>query len=195
MEGVLLRYLSQVHNTITHTVPVSVRTEELHDVIGYLRAMLARVDSSLVEEWEILVNPGDAPDPTESAIPDLAPRPLDQKRLAARIRAEMHQLIRALSKKDFEAAAGCVASGGWDADRFELEFARVFESQGVVRYDPPARRAHWTRIDARGEFSFDVIQTLIDDEGEGGTQIEAEVVLEEPRMPAGPMLRILELRG
>ena len=79
--------------------------------------------------------------------------------------------------------------------RFESEFAALFDAQGEVRHDPDARRGHWTRIDSRSELAFDVIQTLIDALGEGGFQIEAEVVLEEPRMPVGPMLRILGVRG
>jgi hypothetical protein len=106
----------------------------------------------------------------------------------------MHQLLHALSRKDFDEAAACVAEGDWDAARFESEFEAVFDAQGDVRHDPEARRGHWTRLEARHELAFDVVQTLIDEQGEGGFQIEAEIVLDEPRLPAGPMLRILGLR-
>jgi hypothetical protein len=195
MEGVLLRYLSQVHSTLSRNLPETACNDEIREVIAFFRAMLARVDSSLVEEWENLVKPKEQPLRPDLPIPDRAPRRLDQKSFNARVRAEMHQLMQALSKRDFEAASACVANHDWDPARIESEFESLFEAQDDVRHDPDARRGHWTRIDARGELAFDVVQTLIDAEGEGGFQIEAEVVLEEPRMPAGPMLRILEIRG
>ncbi len=141
------------------------------------------------------MNPDATPSEPASVAPDRAPRRLDMKSFLARVRAEMHQLLRALSKRDFVAAAACVASPEWDEARFESEFAALFDGQSEIRYDPEARRGHWTRIDARSELAFDVVQTLIDADGEGGFQIEAEIELAEARMPAGPMLRILAVRG
>jgi hypothetical protein len=194
MEGVLLRYLNQVHSTLSRNLPEAARNDEVMEVIAFFRAMLARVDSSLIEEWESLVNLKQSAELPEAVTPDRAPRRLDQKSFNARVRAEMHQLMQALSKRDFETASACVANDDWDAARFESEFTALFDVQGDVRHDPDARRGHWTQIDARSELAFDVVQTLIDAEGEGGSQIEAEVILDEPRMPPGPMLRILALR-
>ena len=57
VEGLLLRYLGQVHNTLARSIPEALKTEELEDMIGYFRAMIARVDSSLLEAWENLVQP------------------------------------------------------------------------------------------------------------------------------------------
>lgn len=195
MEGVLLRYLSQVHSTLSRNLPEAARNDEILEIIAFFRAMLARVDSSLVEEWENLVKPKDAPSRPDVPVPDRAPRRLDAKSFNARVRAEMHQLMQALSRHNFEAASACIVAGGWDPARFEAEFASLFEIQSEVRYDPDARRGHWTRIEARSELEFDVVQTLINIDGDGEFQIEAEIVLEEPRMPAGPMLRILAVRG
>ena len=195
MEGVLLRYLNQVHSTLSRNLPEAARNDEILEVIAFFRAMLARVDSSLIEEWENMVHPTEQPARPDVPIPDRAPRRLDPKSFNARVRAEMHQLMRSLSKRDFEAASACVANDDWDAARFESEFVSLFDAQDLVRYDPEARRGHWTQIDARNELSFDVVQTLIDIDGEGGFQIEAEVVLEEPHMPPGPMLRIRGVRG
>jgi superfamily II RNA helicase len=195
MEGVLLRYLSQVHSTLARNLPESARNDEVIEVIAFLRALLARVDSSLVEEWENLVAPGAPDSRPEIAIPDRAPRRIDRKSFDARVRAEMHQLLHAVSRRDFEAALACLANDDWDAPRLEAEFAPVFEAQGEVRYDPEARRGHWTRIDARSELQFEIVHTLIDEDGEGGFQIEADIELEELRMPAGPMLRLRSVRG
>src|SRR5690606_36324619 len=59
-EGVLLRYLSQFHNTLVQSIPESARDDELWEAIGFFRAMLARVESSLVEVWEERLRPGEA---------------------------------------------------------------------------------------------------------------------------------------
>jgi hypothetical protein len=107
----------------------------------------------------------------------------------------MHQLMRALSRRDFEAAAACLAEeAGWDAPRLEAALAPVFADGGELRCDPPARQSHWTRIEPRDDLAFEVVQTLIDAEGEGDLQLEAEVVLEDTRLPPGPMLRLVGLR-
>ncbi len=194
LEGVLLRYLSQVHTTLARNLPEASRNDEILEVIAFLRALLARVDSSLVEEWENLVDPNQPEKAAEPAMPDRAPRKLDRRTFDARVRAEIHQFVLALAKRDFEAAAMCLANTDWDAARIETECASLFESQETIRIDPEARRGHWTKIDSRSELHFDVIQTLIDEEGEGGFQVEATIQLEEPRMPAGPMLRLQGIR-
>src|SRR5690606_3995890 len=111
-EGLLLRYLSQFHNTLVQTIPESARDDELWDAIGFFRAMLARVDSSRVEEGEERMRPGEA-----RADRPAPPQPYDLARhpraLAARVRGELHQLVRALAARDWEAAAASVRQ---DAD-------------------------------------------------------------------------------
>ena len=199
MEGVLLRYLNQVHSTLARNLPESARNDEVIEIIAFFRALLARVDSSLIEEWENLVHPDDAVDEKPTlALPDRAPRRLDRKSFDARVRAEIHQLMQALARGDYETAATCLCAedeSGWDASRLESECAALIEAQPTLRCDPEARLAHWTRIESRSEFHFEIVQTLIDEGGEGGAQIETEVILEEARMPAGPMLRMLGVRA
>jgi hypothetical protein len=198
MEGVLLRYLSQVHSTLARNLPEAAQNAEILEVIAFLRAMLARIDSSLVEEWENLVSPAAPAESPRDAVPDRAPRRLDRKAFDARVRAELHQLLQALSRGDYEGAAACVASvdgDEWDAARFETGLQPILESQGAVRTDPEARKGHWTQISTRSALEYDVVQTLIDEDGEGAGQIELEVILEEARMPSGPMLRVRALRS
>jgi superfamily II RNA helicase len=195
MEGVLLRYLSQVHTTLARNLPEAARNDEVLEIIAFLRAMLARIDSSLVQEWENLVHPSEEASQTQDAVPERAPRRLDRKTFDARVRAEVHQLLQALSRGDFDVASACVDGSDWNAARFESELRPVLEMQGAIRADPDARLGHWTRITPRNDLSFEVVQTLIDEEGEGAGQIEAEIQLAEARMPSGPMLRIIGLRA
>ncbi|GJM39622.1 MAG: helicase [Acidimicrobiales bacterium] len=71
-EGLVLRYLTDVYKTLVQTVPAEHSSEDLDDVIEWLGAMIRRVDSSLIDEWERLRNPADedAAAPVPRADPD-----------------------------------------------------------------------------------------------------------------------------
>ena len=56
-EGLLLRYLGQVYRTLSRSVPDAAKSDEIHDILAYLRTMIERVDSSLFEEWERQLHP------------------------------------------------------------------------------------------------------------------------------------------
>ena len=195
-EGLLLRYLSQVHNTLVHSVPESACTEDVLDIVGYLRALLARVDSSLIEEWESLVNP-DAPR-ERAAAP--APRPFDlarhPKALAARIRAELQQLVRALAQGRYEDAAGLVrddAEDRWDAARFEAALAPFLEEYGRILFDSRARLADQTTIQPEGPRRWNVQQKLLDPAGDELWAVIGEVDLSEEKAPEGPLVRVVRI--
>jgi hypothetical protein len=193
-EGLLLRYLSQVHNTLVHSVPESAVTEDVFDVIGFLRALIARIDSSLVDEWESLVRPGE---PRADKAAPAQPRPIDlarhPKALAARIRAEMHLLVRSLAAGRFEDAAACVNQDPedvWDAARFEAALQPFLEEYGRVVFDGRARLADQTLIKTLAQRRFEVHQTLLDPSGDGAWHVEGEVDLEGERAPEGPLVRV-----
>ena len=57
-EGLVLRYLADAYRALRQTVPEDARTEELTDLIEWLGELVRQVDSSLLDEWERLRNPG-----------------------------------------------------------------------------------------------------------------------------------------
>ena len=195
MEGVLLRYVSQVYKTLIQNVPESVQDEVLIGVIAELRAMLARVDSSLVQQWEQL-REGKATDAeTLAALPtlrvDLA---RDRRYLYARLRAEVHALVRALARGDLEEAAATVwqdARDPWPAARFAEALAPFVERWGAPRFDHRARLADKTTISELGERRWSVVQRLVDGEEEADWCVEAIVDLgADGADPDGPLLGI-----
>jgi superfamily II RNA helicase len=198
-EGLLLRYLSQVHNTLVHSVPESARSEPVYETIGFLRALLARVDSSLVEEWESLVHPGEPRErPSATAAPrqapDLARHP---KALAARIRAEMNQLVRALATGRFEDAAACVRQDSddpWDAARFEAALAPFLAEYGRIVFDPHARLSEHTSVQPLAARRFAVRHKLLDPAGDGFWYVDGEVDLAAERAPEGPLVEVRAIR-
>ncbi|MFP5284195.1 MAG: DEAD/DEAH box helicase, partial [Thermoanaerobaculia bacterium] len=111
-EGVLLRYLSQLYKTLDQTVPEYAKTAEVWDALGYFRALLHHTDTSLLEEWESLLHPEIRLMRLQrhQAAEALWLKQLlaDPKAFAARIRAELHLVVRALAEKEWEDAAAAV---------------------------------------------------------------------------------------
>jgi superfamily II RNA helicase len=196
VEGLLLRYLGQVHNALVHTVPDAAKTDALLEVIGYLRAMLARVDSSLLEEWESLLHPAERAAPAE---PAARPRRLDPaadpRAFAARVRAEAQQLARALALREYEEAAAMVRPDPeepWTAERFEAELAPFYEEYERIVWDPRARQSRLTLIEPRGPGRWEVRQVLLDPRDDNLWNVEAEIDLSDwsPDAPDAPLLRV-----
>jgi superfamily II RNA helicase len=71
-EGIVLRYLSGAYKALQQTVPESIKTDDLLDLIEWLGELVRQVDSSLLDEWEQLTNP--AADAAE-LIEDIEDRP------------------------------------------------------------------------------------------------------------------------
>ena len=97
-EGVLLRYLSQVYKTLAETVPLAARTEEVMDILAHFRTLLRDVDTSLLEEWESMTQPGRARPGRAAAARRPSIRWRSGGRCSPRIRAELHKLVRALAR-------------------------------------------------------------------------------------------------
>ncbi len=191
-EGLLLRYLSQVHSTLSQSVPETLRTDDLEEIRAYLRAMLEQVDASLVEEWESLVHPEAGP-ATGPAMPQRRERDLaaDPRVFAARIRQEWHRLVQALATREWEEAARCVrqdAEDPWEPRRFHAALLPFFEEYGEIVTTPDARRADRTTIRQTGPRSWDVMQTLVDPNGDELWALFGSVDLSEPVAPDEPII-------
>src|SRR5580693_5586017 len=56
-EGLLLRYLSDAYKALEQNVPEETKSQDLRDVSEWLGEMVRQVDSSLLDEWELLSHP------------------------------------------------------------------------------------------------------------------------------------------
>jgi superfamily II RNA helicase len=191
-EGVLLRYLTQAYKALVQTVPETFKDERVQDIVAFLRAMLARVDSTLVQEWEAMVAGGPGvfadPDVPEPPPPDPA---ADAKAFAARLRAEMQAVVKAIAEENWEEAEG---AGRWSADEFETALAAF---PGPLRFNHAARLAQLTHVQEREPRIWVVQQTLVNDDGPTDWMVEAEVDLPRPTVgspvPDGPLLRVTRI--
>jgi superfamily II RNA helicase len=216
-EGLVLRYLSQLYKTLAQNVPDERKTPEVWDLLGFLRTLLSRVDTSLIDEWEGLLDPkrglsrlaGTTAGEQELRTLELLS---DPKAFAARIRAELYQLVRALARRDFEEAALCVREVApeedpaarfprFDADRFTAVMAPYFDQFGDLVFTPEARATNLTRIELAAPGRWEIEHTLVDPERDNLWRIAAEVWLDPDSVAeaaaAGeldrPLLRLVEI--
>jgi len=203
-EGVLLRYLSQVYKTLDQNVPDQVKTEAVLDIVAFLRAMLERVDTSLIEEWESMRHP----ELLLEGVPDaktahllLAAQQLrdDPAALASRLRAELHQLVASLARRDWEEAATCVRlaadepSALVEADDFSAAMEPFFADHVELVFDHRARLAEHTQLTPDGDNQWQVVQVLLDPSEENLWCIEGKVDLSDDANVEGPLVVVTRI--
>jgi superfamily II RNA helicase len=205
-EGLLLRHLNSVYKVLAQTVPDGVKTDELVEMELYLRDMLRRVDSSLLEEWERMREPGFVPAATagEELRP---PRPegppdvtRDPKAFTAAIRSRVFAFLRAWLIGRDEAALEVLdapADGEgepWTVERLRAAREAHAAEHAGLRLDPEARNLRHTSVEPSEDGrTWRVQQMLVDTEGLNDWVLELDVDLEASREAGEPVLRLLRL--
>jgi hypothetical protein len=192
-EGVLLRYMGDVYKTLLQSVPERYRNEEVGEILDLLRAMLRQVDSSLLEEWERMKNPGAVP--LRQAEVALRPQEItdDPRAFAALVRNELHRLLKALGEKRYEAALHLLHQDEgeeWTAARLEQALAPYWEEYGQVVLTPKARRAHLTFLEPAGPRRWEARQRILDPEDHGDWMLDCFIDLTGRRVDDGPLLSL-----
>ncbi|MBX5480266.1 MAG: DUF3516 domain-containing protein [Myxococcaceae bacterium] len=197
-EGVLLRYLSEVYKTLVQTVPETLRTDEVEDIIQQLRVMLRAVDSSLLDEWERMRHPEQlrvvAPEEVRLGGPATFDPKKDLKRFTARVRAELHRLLKAVGTKDWEEAALSVfnlpGEEAWSPERIAKEAEPYFATHAGVDLTPRARLAEHTLVREENARRWSAQQKILDPEGEADWVIDCVVDLTCDRPPDAPLISL-----
>jgi superfamily II RNA helicase len=192
-EGVLLRYLSDAYKTLAQSVPKRFRTPEVEELGLSLGSLIRTVDASLLEEWEALRDPTAAqrtPDEervelTRRHTVDLAQ---DPRALAARVRTELHRVLGAIARKEYEDAIAALrppadgAAPEWTPEKLAAAMAPFYEDHSKVVTTPAARNQRNTIIREAGDRRWDVEQRIIDPEGHDDWAIYAHVDLSTERV-------------
>lgn len=196
-EGLLLRYLSDVYKTLVQTVPEPYKTDEVLEIIAFLRGILRRVDSSLVDEWESLLagDAGKGEQASEAAPQGVGARDVfrDPRAVVARVRSEVFRLLKALALKNYEEAAKLVRDDVddlWTPERFEEVLEPYFEEYGSIRLDREARGANQLLLEWKGPRDLEFRQSILDPQGDNLWVIEGAVRLNEPRPPESPLIEV-----
>ncbi len=195
-EGVLLRYLSEAFKVLSQTVPLAERDEELTEILVFLRALVRDVDSSLLDEWERLR----APDPDTAPVaasPEAPAGPVDVTRnrrgFTAMLRRTLFSLVRAIANGDWVLAARLVdapADGGptWTPADLQGAAKNFFDVHPVLMVDREARAPVNTRTLRETDDVWDVLQTLVDGDGDNDWFLDVEVDLARSREAGRPVV-------
>src|SRR5262249_48901798 len=160
--------LGQVYKTLVQTVPESKKTEEVEDLVSFFREMIRTIDSSLFDEWESLRHPLEARQaPSTLPIVRRTDPAADPKAFRARLRVELHRLLKALAAKDYEEAMRYIwqPDGDWSPARLEAEMQPYWQEHESIDLSPRARQPANTFVKEIGPRQWEGTQKILDSQG------------------------------
>jgi len=171
-EGVLLRYLSDAYKALVQNVPEDAKTEPLRDITDWLGEMVRQVDSSLLDEWELLGQRDVVAEMARSGVPGragaldnltgtigaapggAAPGSAAVTALSANRRAFRVMVRNACFRRAELAARRAWATlgeldgeVGWDAARWEAALVPYFAEHAEIGTGPAARGADLWQVE------------------------------------------------
>ena len=192
-EGAVLRYLSDVYKGLVQNVAEELRTEEIADLTAWLGAVVRQVDSSLIDEWERLIDPvdddADAPIRSNVAVTVMD----DARAFRVMVRNAIFEWAQRLARRDGEEV---LASSAADPERFSgpddvaAAMSGYWERFDRVDLGPDARSPE--------RFVYEphtgrVAQILLDPEETNEWRIEAQVDRDESIAQNRAVLRLIDI--
>lgn len=198
IEGLLLRYLSDVYKTLNTNIPAEEKTDAMWDVIDFLGAMVKEIDASLLDEWEKMRDPERA---REIALRQEEGRAepagtqditADARAFMVLVRNRLFDLVRDLARGTFDEGIERLGEGAGVTANDLAAGRTLFDASGVaggIRTDLEARSPKHLFI-TKEEHLWRVKQVLLDDEGPSSVFIEGRVDLEASRAEGRAVVRI-----
>jgi superfamily II RNA helicase len=174
-EGLVLRYLSDAYKALRQTVPDSARTDELADLEEWLGEMVRQTDSSLLDEWEQLVDPDRPADEPPSRVPTTPPAlSANERAFRVLVRNAMFQRVQLVGRHAWAELAEL--SGHLSEEDWAAAGKEYFAEHDTVGLGADARGPHLLLVD-KEPGRWRVQQILDDPEGFHDWRITAEVDL------------------
>ncbi|HEY2428209.1 MAG TPA: DUF3516 domain-containing protein [Acidimicrobiales bacterium] len=181
-EGLVLRYLTDAYKALVQAVPEDAKTDDLLDLTEWLGELVRQVDSSLLDEWELLRHPeqlstataaGPAPPAAGEAPP---PVTANQRAFRVMVRNAMFRRVELAAVRNWRGLGELDEERGWDSDRWAAEMAPYFAAHPTIGTGPGARSGDLLDIEpAAGRWR--VFQVLDDPDGFHEWAIVADVDL------------------
>nr|WP_307785430.1 DUF3516 domain-containing protein [Microbacterium hibisci] len=189
-EGLVLRYLSDAYRAIAQTVPAEAQTDDLHDLVAWLGEVVRQVDSSLVDEWEALVNP--AEDPSAPVVPPAPPSVLTNRRaFGVLVRNELFRRVQLAALQRDDELVELDPDVDWPAaldayfdDHDEILTGGAARSPRLVTVD---------ETDAASSGLWRVEQTIDDPAGDHDWRIRGVIDLAASEEAGTAVLRVTEV--
>ncbi|MGU3643322.1 DEAD/DEAH box helicase [Microbacterium sp. C23T] len=189
-EGLVLRYLSDAYRAVRQTVPAEAQTDDLHDLVAWLGEVVRQVDSSLVDEWEALINPVD--DPSAPVVPPAPPSVLTNRRaFGVLVRNELFRRVQLAALQRDEELVELDPEVDWPAaldayfdDHDEILTGGAARSPRLVTVD---------ETDAAESGLWRVEQTIDDPAGDHDWRIRGVVDLAASEEAGTAVVRVTEV--
>jgi superfamily II RNA helicase len=190
-EGLVLRYLSDAFRAARQTIPDDAKTEELSDLIEWLGELVRQVDSSLLDEWEELINPDPVAHAEHQALLPPAPRQLTTNTRAFRIlvRNELFRRVQLAALEHYDELGELDAAAGFDSDAWADAMDRYYAEHDELLTGADARSAALILIE-EGRESWTVRQIFDDPAGDHDFGIGATVDLAESNEQGVAVVRV-----
>ncbi|MFC5050139.1 DEAD/DEAH box helicase [Rubritalea spongiae] len=199
-EAILLRHLSEVYKVLAQTIPPNLKDENLLEAEAYLKDHVTSVDSSLIDEWELMRNP-DYLVEKEAKQKEAAERPLTQqkKKFTKLVREKSLNALKHLAYDEIdlflaEFQANDSQGESWNFDRIDPEIDAYFDTHHSIRLDPAARNARNTQIEETPDKNYwKVTQILCDPDEKNDWAYTALVDLNASNIQKAPVLLLENL--
>jgi superfamily II RNA helicase len=189
-EGLVLRYLAEAYRALRQTVPEEARTEELADLIEWLGELVRQVDSSLIDEWERLRNPADAP---AAPIDDRPPAVTDNPRaFRVLVRNALFRRVELAALRRYEDLGALDAGSGWHADAWADALEPYFDQHSDLGTGSNARGPALLIIDKQRDH-WSLRQIFDDPAGDHDWGISAVVDLDASDEAGAAVLRVTDV--
>jgi superfamily II RNA helicase len=175
-EGLVLRYLADAFKALRQTVPEDARTEELADLIEWLGELVRQVDSSLIDEWERLRNPGALPETVTDDAPPAVTRNVRAFRVL--VRNALFRRVELAALRRYDELGELDAASGYDAEAWEAALAPYWDEHDDIGTGPDARGPALLLIDQKPD-RWVVRQILDDPAGDHDWALNADIDLAE----------------
>jgi superfamily II RNA helicase len=196
-EGLVLRYLSDAFRAARQTIPDEAKTEDLLDLIEWLGELVRQVDSSLLDEWDELINPA----AIVEGKPVLPPAPpgvtTNARAFRVLVRNELFRRVQLAALEKWAELGELDAASGFDADRWADSLDPYFDEYDAVGAvtatigtDGDARSSAMLQI-TEGPTEWLARQVLSDPSGDHDWGISATVDLAESNEQGVAVLRII----
>ncbi|RXZ71970.1 DEAD/DEAH box helicase [Agromyces albus] len=191
-EGLVLRYLSDAFRAIRQTVPTEAKNEELLDIIEWLGELVRQVDSSLVDEWNELVDPtAHLPEDDAPVVPPAPPSVVTNRRaFMVLVRNELFRRVQLAALQRDDELAELDPDVDWPG-----ALDRYYDEHDEIGTGGAARSPALVTIDetdaANG--TWRVEQTIDDPAGDHDWRIRAEVDLDASAEEGAAVVRVTEV--
>jgi hypothetical protein len=200
-EGLVLRYLSDAYRALRRTVPESIKTDELDEIVDWLGETVRQTDSSLLDEWEALTDP-DAAQRVADGEPAPPARPItgNERAFTRMVRNALFQRVRLAAQDrsdalgDLDAANAALTDPpgrpAMSASDWHDALGAYWDEYGSIDTGPQGRSPSLLMIDRADPAVWRLRQIIEDPDGNHDFAIVGSIDLDASDAAGEPVVRI-----